>query len=261
MAITVKTSTVNMETVVYANSQNMPSGTQNAHLSLSFQPTTSGDYDQQLVVKKTTQAAFGSKLTVAQSIPTTNATIDSVKVGSDVFTEASGVVYSSASGSVVVVSGSVPSGSDIHSASINFNEGPRSVSGGLTVSDAGLFSATHTYSYPGIYHILTRVQNSEGAVDMDSFRLNLASDLTGSDLGNLTVTATPEGGDTSSTSSLSISCTTTGASGLSIGSVEDDALSWNFGNHETSNKTAPSTRYSEPGTFIPSASFLYPGPS
>lgn len=262
MAITVKTSTVNMEAAVFANSETVPNQAQSVPVSLLFAPTTSGEFYQGITVKRTDNSAnFSIKVEVGSSVVGADATIDSVLVsGVHTFTESSGVVYSDASGTTVTVSGSVPSGTDVHNVSIDFCEGCRSVSGGLTVTDAGAFSGTHTYSYPGIFHITTRVQSKNGYVDMDSFRLNLASDLSGSDLGALDTTATPESGSVTSSSGLSVLMAASGASGITV-ATDDESLCWRFGNLESSSKKSATTLYSEPGKFIPVANYKYAGPS
>lgn len=262
MAITNKTSTVNMEVAVYANSEVIPDQQHNVPLSLLFQPTTSGEFYQGLSVKRTDNSAnFSIAVAVGTEVSGVNATLDSVLVsGTYTFTEASGVVYSNASGTTVTVSGSIPSGADVHNVSIDFCEGCRSVSGGLAVDSSGAFSGTHTYSYPGIYHIITRVQSKNGYVDMDSFRLNLASDLSGNDLGALDTTATPESGSVTSSSSLSVAMSASGASGITV-ATDDENLCFRFGNLETTSKKSVTTAYSEPGKYIPVANYKYAGPS
>jgi len=262
MAIANKTTTVNAEAVVLAASDLFASQTHTAGLELSFDPTDQTDFNGSLKVAKTDSSAnFSASLSVASEVSKTEGTLSSVLVGADVFTEASGMAHASASGTTVVVSGSIPSGTTVNNVSVDFSEGDRSSYGALVVDGAGNFSATHTYSYPGIYHITTRVQSHNGAVDMDSFRLNMASDLSGTDLGLLTVTATPETGNTSDSSPLSVSFTAAGASGVSLAGDDSSNLNWRFGNLESSSKITPGSTYSEPGTYIPVASFLYEGPT
>jgi hypothetical protein len=261
MATVTKLSTVNMEVTVYANSESITDLQLDAPLSILFLPTTSGDFGQSFTVERTDNSAnFSAQFRVGKTVVPVAGAIGSVVVsGTHTFTEASGVVYSDASGTAVTLNGSYPSGSTVHNVSVDFAEGDRSSYGGLTVSASGTFSQAHTYSYPGIYHIITRVQGQDGSVDMDSFRLNLASDLSGSGLGNLTITATPDGGG--DLPNLSVAFSATGASGVSIGASEDSDLHWRFGNLETSNKNSPTSNYYEPGSFIPMASFKYGGPS
>jgi len=263
MAITTKNSTVNMEATVYANSDSVPHQTTNAPLSLLFSPTSSGDFGQSLTVKRTDSSAnFSTKFVVGSSVVPVEGTLGSVVVsGTYTFTEASGVVFSDASGTIVTVNGSYPSGSNVNNVSIDFAEGDRSTYGGVTASSSGTFSQSHTYSYPGVFHITTRVQGSDGSVDMDSFRLNLASDLSGSGLGAITVTASPEGGDIPSVSGLAVAVSVSGASGVSLGATDDEDLAWRFGNLERSSKVSATTHYYEPGNYIPMATYLFAGPS
>lgn len=260
MAIVQKTATANMDVTVYMNSETLAALQINAPLSILFRPTTSGDFGQSFKVERTNNSAnFSTKFRVGKSVAPVDGSIGSVVVsGTHAFTEGSGVVYSDASGTVVTLNGSYPSGSTVHNVSVDFAEGERSSYGGLTASSSGTFSQSHTYSHPGIYHIVTRVQGTNGSIDMDSFRLNLASDLSGSGLGALTVTATPEGG---TIPNLSIAFSASGSSGVSLVSSEDSNLYWRFGNLETSNKTSPTSNYYEPGSFIPMASFKHSGPS
>ncbi len=96
---------------------------------------------------------------------------------------------------------------------------------------------------------------------MDSFRLNMASDLSGSGLGALTISASPESGSITSVSGLSIAMSATGASGVSLGATEDESLIWRLGNLERSSKTSLTTQYLEPGSYIPIANYLFAGPS
>ena len=263
MAIVTKTATVNMDVTVYANSDSVAHQTTNAPLQILFSPTTSGEFYRSLKVERTDSSAnFSTKFRVGSSVVPVEGSIGSVVVsGSYTFTEASGVVNADASGTVVTLNGSYPSGSDVHNVSVDFSEGERSLYGGITVSSSGTFSQSHTFSYPGIFHITTRVQGSDGSVDMDSFRLNMASDLSGSGLGALTVAATPEGGDIPSVSGLAIAMSATGASGVTLGATEDSALSWRLGNLEKSNKVSLTTHYFEAGDYIPRATYLFAGPS
>jgi hypothetical protein len=263
MASIIKTSTVNMEVTVYANSDNIAHQTTNAPLQILFAPTTSGEFYQSVRVSRTDSSAnFSTKFEVGSSIVPINGTIGSVIVsGLHSFTEASGLAYSDASGTTVTVNGSYPSGSSVHNVSIDFSEGDRSSYGGITASSSGTFSQSHTYSYPGIFHITQRVQGTNGSVDMDSFRLNMASDLSGSGLGALTISASPESGSITSVSGLSIAMSATGASGVSLGATEDESLIWRLGNLERSSKTSLTTQYLEPGSYIPIANYLFAGPS
>lgn len=263
MASIIKTSTVNMEVTVYANSDNIAHQTTNAPLQILFAPTTSGEFGQSLRVTRTDSSAnFATLFTVGKSVVPVEGTIGDVVVsGTHTFTEASGVVYSDASGTTVTLNGSYPSGSDVHNVSVDFSEGDRSSYGGITVSSSGTFSQSHTYSYPGIFHITTRVQGSDGSVDMDAFRLNMASDLSGSGLGALTLTAAPEGGDIPAVSGLAVAMSVSGASGVSLGASEDASLSLKFGNLEKSSKVNPTTHYFEAGKYIPRANYLFAGPS
>jgi hypothetical protein len=230
---------------------------------LSFDPTTQDDFNAGLTISRTDSSAnFSAQITVATDVVATQASLDSVLVsGSLVFTEASGVSYTAASGTTVTVSGSIPSGTSVNNVAIDFAEGDRSTYGGLAVASGGTYSATHTYSYAGIFQITSRVQSTNGAVDMDSFRLNLASDLSGIDLGALTVTATPEVGAIDDDTPLSVTFSASGASGVSLSGDDDKDLIWRFGNLASSSKIAPSSIYSEPGQYIPMASYLYAGPS
>jgi hypothetical protein len=260
MSVSSKSSSVKAEAVVMVASSKFANQQHTGGLEISFDPTSTTDFNSSLKVSRTDSSAnFSASLDVARDVQIPTGSIDSVLVGSNVFTEASGIAHASASGTVVTVSGSIPSGTTAHNVSIDFAEGDRSTKGGLQVAGDGTFSATHTYSYPGIFHITTRVQSEEGSVDMDSFRLNMASDLSGTDLGGLTITATPESGSTTDSSPLSVSFSASGSNGVSISGDDDKNLIWRLGNLESSSKTSPSTRYVEPGKYVPVAIYFYEG--
>jgi len=263
MSISTKSATVNCEAVVLAASTLFSDQTHTAGLEIAFDPSSQSDFNGGLTVLRTDSSAnFSAQISVARDIVPTQGSIDAVVVsGSLVFTEASGVSYLSASGTTVTVSGSIPSGSTVNNVGIDFAEGDRSTYGGLVVSSGGTYSATHTYSYAGIYHITSRVHSGNGSVDMDSFRLNLATGLSGVDLGALTITATPEAGSIDDNTPLSVAFSASGASGISLSGDDDKNLIWRFGNLASSSKVSPSSAYSEPGLFIPMASYYYEGPT
>lgn len=261
MAITNKTAQVNISLAVFANSETLAEQSHNLPMSISFDPTSSSDVNAGIKVARTDNSAnFSASVRVGSLVTGQNGSIDSVLVGSDIFTEASGLGFASASGTTVVASGSVSVPAEVNNVNIDFAEGNRSSYKAVVASD-GTFSATHTYSYPGVFHITTRVQSKTGYVDMDSFRLNMASDLSGSDLGALTITATPETEEMSSGDSVFVGLSASGASGISLSGSEDSDLTWRFGTLQSSNKISPSGRYDQPGSYIPTANYRYSGPS
>ena len=261
MAITNKTAQANMSLAVFANSETLADQTHNLPMSISFDPTSTSDANAGLKVVRTDSSAnFSASVKVGSLVSGQDGSIDSVLVGSDIFTEASGLGFASASGTTVTVSGSVSTPAEVHNVTVDFSEGDRS-SYLAAVANDGTFSATHTYSYPGVFHLTTRVQSKTGYVDMDSFRLNMASDLSGSGLGALTITATPETAEMSSGDSVFVGFSASGASGISLSGSEDSSLTWRFGSLQSSNKISPSGKYDQPGTYIPVANYKYVGPS
>jgi PKD repeat protein len=173
-----------------------------------------------------------------------------VLVNGSGISESSGFLYSQASGLTVTVSGSYSGSKQIHNASIDFCEGVNSYSGGLSVVNNN-FSASHTYSYPGIYSITTRVQDIDGSVNMERFRLNLASGLAGVNLGGISASGSPTSGLINSENYLTVSFSASGASGLSPSTPSDSNLHWRFGNNSTSQKQSPRTNYAQPGNYVP----------
>lgn len=220
----------------------------------------SGEFYSSLLVQKTDNADFGARIKVGKEVPIPSGNINAVLVNGSGITEASGFEFGVASGLTVTVSGSYSGTKELHNASIDFAEGINSYSGGLTVT-SGDFSSTHTYSYPGVYVITTRVQDVDGSVNMEKFRLNFASDLSGSDLGAISGTATPQSGLINSENYLPVSFSVSGSSGVSINSPTDSKLYWRFGNNGLSQKRAPSGNYAQPGNYIPISIYQYSSPS
>ena len=212
--------------------------------------TPSSEFYQSLTVQKTDSSQIGAKVRVGKNISIPSGNILSVLVNGSGISESSGFLYSQASGLTVTVSGSYSGSKQIHNASIDFCEGANSYSGGLSVVNNN-FSASHTYSYPGIYSITTRVQDIDGSVNMERFRLNLASGLAGVNLGGISASGSPTSGLINSENYLTVSFSASGASGLSPSTPSDSNLHWRFGNNSTSQKQSPRTNYAQPGNYVP----------
>jgi len=229
-------------------------------ITMGAEFAVSGEFYSSISVQRTNNTDFGARIRVGEEVPIPSGDIGAVLVNGSGATELDSFDYSSASGLIVTVSGSYSGLKNIHNASIDFSEGINSYSGGLTVT-SGVFSASHVYSYGGIYNITTRVQDVDGVVNMEKFRLNLASGLSASDLGALSGSATPESGLITSESYLPVSFSSSGASGVSLSSPSDGLLWWRFGNNGRSQKVNPSGNYAQPGNYIAICSYLYSGPS
>ena len=220
----------------------------------------SGEFDTSLSVQKTDQADFGARDRVGTQVPIPSGNINAVLGNGSGITESSGFLYSSVSGFTVTVSGSYSGTKAVHNAAIDFAEGISALSGGLTVT-SGDFSASHTYSYPGKYVITTRVQDVDGAVNMERFHLNFASGISGTDLGAISGTAAPQSGLITSESYLGVQFSVSGASGVTVSTPSDENLWWRFGNNGRSQKASPSGNYSQPGDYIPISIYQYASPS
>lgn len=134
------------------------------------------------------------------------------------------------------------------------------------------WTACHVYDMSGVYSITARAQDNDGMVGMAVSGLNLASGAGfGTDFPAIEISGVPRVGIvppslqvdfTTQSSGLFVPPYTQAQSNASqVQSPTDDRVLWNFGNRETSVRSAPTTFYSAPGLYIPALRYIFTNPS
>lgn len=220
----------------------------------------SEDFNARFIVSDTARSEFNAKVTVGKYKSPPTATITNVT--------ASGDGNLGVDNNVVTVTfdGNLVDGYEFNNAYIDFGDPVNaegiyndnaSISG---FSGPGPWTASHTYTSSGIYHITVRAVDNNGFVGMDVQQINMASGLVaGTDYAYIDISGVPRIGEVPPSLNVDFTLATSGSIGVS--SPTDPNLYWTFGNLERSQKKNPSTYYSSPGRYVVIARYKYNHPA